>query len=167
MRNRLKEAHKIVMELKTKNRELERTALKAEDRKDLHELLKTSTLEAESLALQLSEKELQINDLKTSIRRIREERSLAIKKSDKASQECEALQERIDSLMEDVNAKANRKTRHDKEIRGLGKEIIWLRIRLRREEKFRRDLAWSKGLMELGERVRAAWYVIKSPLQAK
>lgn len=167
MRNRLKEAHKIVMELKTKNRELERTVLKAEDRKDLHELLKSSTLEAESLALQLSEKELQINDLKTSIRRIREERSLAIKKSDKASQECEALQERIDSLMEDVNAKANRKTRHDKEIRGLGKEIIWLRTRLRREEKFRRDLAWSKGLMELGERVRAAWYVTKSPLQAK
>lgn len=167
MRNRLKEAHKIVMELKTKNRELERTALKAEDRKDLHELLKSSTLEAESLALKLSEKELQVNDLKASIRRIREERSMAIKKSDKASQEREALQERIDSLMEDVNAKTNRKNRHEKEIRGLGKEIVWLRTRLRREEKFRRDLAWSKGLMELGERVRAAWYVIKSFLHAK
>ena len=55
--------------------------------------------------------------------------------------------------------KSTNKTKHEKEIRGLGKEIVWLRARLHREEKFRRDLAWSKGLMELGERVRVAWFV--------
>jgi chromosome segregation ATPase len=159
MRTRLKEAHKIVMELKKKNRELERGAIRAEDRKDLHELLKSYTIEAESLALRLSEKEAQMSDLKASLRRIREERATALKKSDKANQECEALQEQYDMLLDDVNAKASRKNRHDKEIRGLGKEIVWLRTRLRREEKFRHDLAWSKGLMELGERVREAWYV--------
>lgn len=62
--------------------------------------------------------------------------------------------------MEKLSSKGDSsKTRHDKEILGLGKEIMWLRARLKREEKFRRDLAWSKGLMELGERVRVAWYV--------
>lgn len=48
---------------------------------------------------------------------------------------------------------------HARELRGLSKEIVWLRARAERERRFREDLAWSKGLMELRERVRVAWYV--------
>lgn len=160
MRKKLSEAHKYLNDLKAKNRELERTSIREEDRKDLHELLKSSTLEAESLALKLSERDARVNDLKASLRRIREERGSAQKKADAASQELEELQDRYDQLTEEMAGKGDRKGRHEKEIRGLGKEIVWLRARLKREEKFRRDLAWSKGLMELGERVRVAWYVL-------
>nr|KMM64560.1 hypothetical protein CPAG_00912 [Coccidioides posadasii RMSCC 3488] len=53
-------------------------------------------------------------------------------------------------------SRVERKGRHEKELRGLSKEILWLRARLSREERFRKDLAWSKGIMELGERVRIA-----------
>ncbi|KAL1967585.1 hypothetical protein VTN77DRAFT_3100 [Rasamsonia byssochlamydoides] len=156
LRKKLSEAHKNLNDLKARNRELERNAIKEEDRKDLHELLKSSTLEAESLALKLSERDALVKELKAQLRRIREERASALKRADMASQELEALQERYDQAMEEMTAKADRKGRHEKEIRGLGKEILWLRARLKREEKFRRDLAWSKGLMELGERVRVA-----------
>lgn len=164
MRKKLSEAHKYLADLKAKNRELERTSIREEDRKDLHELLKSSTLEAESLALTLSERDARVSDLKSSLRRIREERGSALKKADAASQELDELQQRYDQLTEEMTGKGDRKGRHEKEIRGLGKEIIWLRARLKREEKFRRDLAWSKGLMELGERVRVAWYVLFPPV---
>jgi chromosome segregation ATPase len=159
LRKKLAEAHKSLSDLKAKNRELERNAIREEDRKDLHELLKSSTLEAESLALKLSERDARVSELKSQLRRIREERASALKKADMASQELEVLQDRYDQAMDEMTTKTDRKGRHDKEMRGLGKEIIWLRARLKREEKFRRDLAWSKGLMELGERVRVAWYV--------
>lgn len=135
--------------------------MREEDQKDLHELLKSSTLEAESLALKVSERDSRLNELKNQLRRIREERAFCIRKVETATRELEALQQRYDEALEKVSAaKTSSKTKHEKEMRGLGKEIVWLRARLHREEKFRRDLAWSKGLMELGERVRVAWLVL-------
>jgi predicted nuclease with TOPRIM domain len=133
--------------------------MREEDQRDLHELLKSSTLEAESLALQVSERDARLSDLKSQLRRVREERAFCIRKAETATKELEGLRERYDKIVKSIESNADNKSRHDKEILGLGKEIIWLRARLRREEKFRRDLAWSKGLMELGERVRVAWYV--------
>ena len=161
LRKQLSEAHRSLKEVKSKNRDLERVAMKEEDQKDLHELLKSSTLEAEALALKVSERDARLNELKTQVRRIREERALCLQKADVATKDLQALQKRYDEALEKVsNGKSSNKTRHEKEIRGLGKEIVWLRARLHREEKFRRDLAWSKGLMELGERVRVAWLVL-------
>lgn len=156
LRKQLSDAHRSLKEIKSKNRDLERAALKEEDQKDLHDLLKSSTLEAEALALQVSERDARLNEMKTQLRRIREERAFCVRKAETAAKDLEAIQQRYDEAL----SKTSSKTRHEKEIRGLGKEIIWLRARLRREEKFRRDLAWSKGLMELGERVRVAWYVV-------
>ncbi|KAH8693003.1 putative spindle-pole body protein [Talaromyces proteolyticus] len=156
LRKKLTDAHKNVNELQLRNRELERGVIGEEDRKDLHELLKSSTLEAESLALKLSERDARVSELKASLRRIREERASAFKEVDRANHECQALQDRYDQLVEDQAGRADNKGRHEKELRGLGKEIIWLKARLKREEKFRKDLAWSKGLMELGERIRVA-----------
>lgn len=159
LRKQLSDAHRALRELKSKNHDLERAAMREEDQRDLHELLKQSTLEAESLALQVSEKEAQLNDAESRIRRVREERASYARKANAALKELDALQDRYKQTMEKARAKGENKTKHEKEMLGLGKEILWLRARLKREEKFRRDLAWSKGLMELGERVRVAWYV--------
>lgn len=160
LRKQLSDAHRFLKEVKAKNRDLERASMREEDQKDLHELLKSSTLEAESLALQVSERDSRLNELKNQLRRIREERAFCVRKAETATRELEVLQQRYDEALEKVSTgKTSSKTRHEKEMRGLGKEIVWLRARLHREEKFRRDLAWSKGLMELGERVRVAWYV--------
>ncbi|GFF50756.1 spindle pole body protein pcp1 [Aspergillus udagawae] len=156
LRKQLSEAHRALKELRAKNRDLERAAMREEDQRDLHELLKSSTLEAESLALQVSERDARLSDLKSQLRRVRDERAFCIRKAETATKELEVLRERYDKIVKSIESNADNKNRHDKEILGLGKEIIWLRARLRREEKFRRDLAWSKGLMELGERVRVA-----------
>lgn len=163
LRKQLSDAHRSLKEVKSKKRDLERATMREEDQKDLHELLKSSTLEAEAMALKVSEQDSRLNELKTQVRRIREERALCIRKAETTTKELEALQQRYDEALEKAsNGKSSNKSKHDKELRGLGKEIVWLRARLHREEKFRRDLAWSKGLMELGERVRVAWFV--SPL---
>ncbi|CBF83478.1 protein pcpA [Aspergillus nidulans FGSC A4] len=156
LRKQLSDAHRALRELKSKNHDLERAAMREEDQRDLHELLKQSTLEAESLALQVSEKEAQLNDAESRIRRVREERASYARKANAALKELDTLQDRYKQTMEKARAKGENKTKHEKEMLGLGKEILWLRARLKREEKFRRDLAWGKGLMELGERVRIA-----------
>ncbi|KAJ5163710.1 Spindle associated [Penicillium coprophilum] len=157
LRKQVAEAHRSLQKVNTKNRELERAAMKEEDQKDFHELLRSSTLEAESLALKLSEREARLNELKTHMRRIREERDTHKREAEATTKNLNLLQRRHDEILEKTSlSKSTSKTKHEKEIRGLGKEIIWLRARLQREEKFRRDLAWSKGLMELGERVRVA-----------
>ncbi|KAJ5095603.1 hypothetical protein NUU61_004959 [Penicillium alfredii] len=157
LRKQLSDAHRSLKEVKSKNRDLERAAMREEDQRDLHELLKSSTIEAEALALKVSERDARLNEMKTQVRRIREERAFCVRKAETATKELEALQQRYDESLEKVSqGKSSSKTKHEKEMRGLGKEIIWLRARLHREEKFRRDLAWSKGLMELGERVRVA-----------
>lgn len=161
LRKQLSDGHRSLKDVKAKNRELERAVMREEDQKDLHELLKSSTLEAESLALKVSERDSRLNELKNQLRRIREERAFCVRKAEAASKELEALQQRYDEAVEKASTgKSSSKSRHEKEMRGLGKEITWLRARLHREEKFRRDLAWSKGLMELGERVRVAWFVL-------
>lgn len=159
LRRQLSEAHKSLKEVKSKNRDLERAAMREEDQRDIHELLKSSTVEVEALELKLSERDSKMNELKSQVRRIREERAFCVRKAETATNQVEALQNRYNQVMEKLSSKGDNNSRHDKEILGLGKEIIWLRARLKREEKFRRDLAWSKGLMELGERVRVAWFV--------
>lgn len=160
LRKQVAEAHRSLQKVNTRNRELERAAMKEEDQKDFHELLRSSTLEAESLALKLSEREGRLNELKTHVRRIREERDVHRREAETANKNLNVLQRRHEETLEKHSlSKSTNKTKHEKEIRGLGKEIVWLRARLQREEKFRRDLAWSKGLMELGERVRIAWFV--------
>lgn len=161
LRRQISDAHRSLKELKKKNHELERAAVAEEERRDLHELLKSSAIEAESLSVRLSERDAHVKELRNQLRRVRQERAASIKKADATDRELEALQTRYETAVDDLALRTDRKGKHDKEIRGLSKEILWLRARLKREEKFRRDLAWSKGLMELGERVRAAWYAFR------
>jgi chromosome segregation ATPase len=159
LRKQLSDAQRALRDLKSKNHGLERAAMREEEQRDLHELLKQSTLETESLALQVSEKEAQLTETEAQLRRIREERANYARKANAAIKELDALHDRYNQVVEKASTRSENRTKHEKEMLGLGKEIIWLRVRLKREEKFRRDLAWSKGLMELGERVRVAWCV--------
>ncbi|KAK2743267.1 hypothetical protein FQN57_004956 [Myotisia sp. PD_48] len=156
LREQLLAAHKAAKDLRLRNQELQQTIVKEDERKDLHELLKSSTIEAESLALKLSERDSRINELRLNLRRLREERSAALKKADAADYKLQSLQDRYEKTFDDFSNRSQRNSRHDKELKGLSKEILWLRARLVRTEQFRRDLAWSKGLMELGEQVRVA-----------
>ncbi|EAS36536.3 spindle-pole body protein [Coccidioides immitis RS] len=156
LRGQVLEAHKKMKELRTKNHELQRHAMMGEERKELHELLKSATLEAESLSVKLSERDARVNELRNHLRRVREERSLSRKRADTANNQLQVLQDKYELALDDMASRVERKGRHEKELRGLSKEILWLRARLSREERFRKDLAWSKGIMELGERVRIA-----------
>lgn len=157
LRRELSDTHRSLRDLKMKNRDLEHAMMREEDQRDLHELLKTSTLEAESLALKLSERDARVHELKAQLRRIREERANYVDKAEAVGKELEALQDRYEQALEKLStSNTENRSKHEKEVRGLGKEIVWLRARLKREQRFRRDLAWSKGLMELGERVRVA-----------
>lgn len=162
LRSQVLEAHKKMKELRAKNNELQRYAMMAEERKDLHELLKSSTLEAESLSVKLAERDARVIELRNHLRRVREERSLSKKDAETANRQLQILQDKYDIALDDMAMRAEKKGRHEKELKGLSKEIMWLRARLSREQKFRKDLAWSKGIMELGERVRVAWYVLLS-----
>lgn len=78
----------------------------------------------------------------------------------------DVLRNRQESVMQNhpAAAAADGIGKREKELRGLTKEVVWLRARCRREEGFRRDLAWSKGFMEMGEGIRAAWYVLSFSL---
>lgn len=164
LRKQLAEANATTKDLKSKNRSLEREKRKPvveeEERKDLHAMLKSSTLEAEALALKISERDARLTNLKAHVKRVREERSLASKRAKAANHELEALQTRYEDVVDRLQNRAEQKGgRHEKEMRGLIVQIQWLRAKLNRETAFRNDLAWSKEYMVLGEQIRVAWYV--------
>jgi chromosome segregation ATPase len=157
--------------LRSENRHLEQQISKSSvhetERADLHALVKSSTIEAEALAVKLSSRDNKLSELKIQLKRLRGEREKANARAEATARELDALQERHESILEKVSAAqgpgsgsgGNGGVRREKEMRGLMKEVVWLRARCRREEGFRRDLAWSKGFMEMGEGMRSAWYV--------
>lgn len=159
LRKQLTYAHQSLKEVKTRNRDLERAALKEEEQNELHEWLKTTTIEAESLAVDVSERDARIEELREQMRQIREERSSFLKMAESASKELEALQDRYNHALEKITAKPDYKAKYEKEIRALGKEITWLRTRLGREECLCSDLVYIKKLLQLEIKKRDDWYV--------
>ncbi|KAL9111115.1 MAG: hypothetical protein Q9227_004378 [Pyrenula ochraceoflavens] len=162
-RKDLRETQTQVHELKTRNRELERqirdAAVEQDERADLHEFVKSSTAEAETLGLKLAEREERIAELRKEARRYREERVKADQKAQAMGKELDRLQGRYEGVVDKLSAKSKatvNDTRKEKETKGLIREIQWLRARVKREEGFRRDLAWGKGVMEMGEDLRLA-----------
>ncbi|KAI5305497.1 Vacuolar protein sorting-associated protein 4 [Ascosphaera pollenicola] len=156
LRKQVLDSQKLAKDLRKQRKELEAMKVKEEEREDLHELLKSSTLEAESLALKLSERDARVQELRSHLRRVRDERTALSRQLEKVQDSAEVLEQQYQDAVDELQNQGDRKGKHAKELKGLGKEIIWLRAKFLRERKFREDLAWSKGLMELGERVRAA-----------
>ncbi|KAI9707534.1 MAG: hypothetical protein M1836_000495 [Candelina mexicana] len=164
----------------------------AEERKDLHVMLKDAKLEVEDLQMQITDRDSRIEssvlrekDLRTQLKRTREERTLLSQKANAANAELDSLQRRYERaldkmatlqhewdderkaitqrvrfpntsisslhpsgestalvrLEQDIQAK---EIRHQAEIKGLAKQIQYLRAKCGREEGFRADLAYSK-----------------------
>ncbi|KAG9790839.1 hypothetical protein KCU88_g1181, partial [Aureobasidium melanogenum] len=107
------------------------------------------------LSLRLSVRDTEAREMKDQLRRLREERSLANKKADAVENELEALQSRYENMLEKLSAgKSSKDEIREKEVKGLIKEIMWLKAKCKREERLRRDLAWSKGFLEQSEAMR-------------
>ena len=176
----------------------------AEERKDLHEMLKDAKLEAEDLQVQIAgnEKRLQAAsireaDLRAQLKRVRDERTLQTQKSSALTVELESLQQRYERSVEEfahsqkgweeerhaivsrvrfpnmsissVHAGDStevkqmetelqeKEKRHAAELRGLAKQIQWMRARCVREERFRSGLAYEKKFLMLQIEMFNAW----------
>jgi len=115
-------AEQTIARLKTKisNLEKELTTARAtqiekdtrvEERKDLHEMLKDAKLGAEDLALQLVERDSRIEnlatkeaELRTQLKRVREERAAQSARADDIAKELEILQKSHDQHVEELRA---------------------------------------------------------------
>ena len=164
----------------------------AEERKDLHEMLKDAKLTAEDLQLQIATRQSLLDaatarekDLRVQLRRIRDERKFQVQKSAALGSELDSLQASYEATLEKFSRKQQlweeerkrvrfpnmsvsegnsgvmeaAEKRHGNELRGLAKQIQWLRARLGREEGFRRGLAWEKRWLLLRCEMFEAWYV--------
>ena len=175
----------------------------AEERKDLHEMLKDAKLTAEDLQVQISSRESQLasasnreKDIRTQLRRVREERTFQTQRSSALSTELENLQKRyeraVDNLSrqqrnweEERKAMASRvrfantsisslhasenqnlelvikekEKKHTGELKGLAKQIQWLRAKCTREEGFRSGLVYEKKFLLMQIEMFEAWYV--------
>ena len=176
-----------------------------EERKDLHEMLKDAKLTAEDLQVQITARETQLatstnreKELRASLKRIREERTLQTQRATALATELDRLQSRyersVDNLArqqrkwEEERKAMNSRVRfpnmsvsslhadsdnhalaqqHAAEIRGLAKQIMWLRAKFEREQGFRAGLVREKRYMKLEIAQFEAWYVVVVALQPK
>ena len=169
----------------------------AEERKDLHEMLKDAKLTAEDLQVQISSRESQLasasnreRDLRAQLKRVREERTVQTQRSTALSTELENVQSRyeraVDNLTrqqqnwdEERKAMASRvrfantsisslhandnqnldlmQQKHTGELKGLAKQIQWLRAKCTREEGFRSGLAYEKKFLLMQIEMFEAW----------
>lgn len=178
----------------------------ADERKDLHEMLKDAKITAESLQVELNSRETLFNNLSTRekelrahLSRVREERGMQFNKATALSSELESLQSRyenaVDSLarqQKDWEEERRRMTsgmrypnmatgdfhvcdtaeerrrmelhvqekekRHMSELKGLAKQIQWLRAKYVREQSFREGLAHGKRYLLKVIEMHTAWF---------
>lgn len=166
----------------------------AEERKELHEMLKDAKLSAEDLQLQIVTRQSLLDaatsrekDLRAQVQRVREGRTLQSQKSSALASELDNLQATYEATLDKFTRKqqqweAERKRvrfpnvsvsegnsqieavvkenekRHAAELKGLAKQIQWLRAKLGREEGFRLSLAWEKRWLTMRCEMFEAWY---------
>lgn len=136
-----------------------------QDLKQQIKYLREEQEELNNVSTRLSARDGEAQEMKRQLRRLREERSRANKKADEVENELEVLQSKYEGMLEKLSSgKSSKDEIREKEMKGLIKEIMWLKARCKREERLRKDLAWSKGFLERGEAMRAQWYVPAGPL---
>ena len=170
------------------------------ERRDLHEMLRETQLQAESLEIIVKERESTIatiaaaeSELRTQLKRVRDERALQRSKAASAYEQLEDLERKFRKAKESwetekkslcrgvrfanmslsVNDESQivalkteadeREKRHVKELRGMAMQIEWLRAKFRREEGFRASAAYAKKYMNLQIELFEAWYVSLLP----
>lgn len=169
----------------------------AEERKDLHEMLKDAKLTAEDLQVQISSRESQLTsasnrekDLRAQLKRVREERTIQTQRSTALSTELENVQSRYERAIDNLSRQqhdweAERKAmasrvrfantsvsslhasdsqslelmrkKHSGELKGLVKQIQWLRAKCAREEGFRSGLVYEKKFLLMQIEMFEAW----------
>ncbi len=178
----------------------------AEERKDLHEMLKDAKLEVEDLQMQMSARDAKIQsfasrekELRTQLKRVREERGQQTQRANAATAELETLQRRYERAVDDMARQQQvweeerkamnhrvrfpnmsisslhpgnstelgrleeeiqeKEKRHQLELKGLVKQIQYLRAKCFREEEFRLNLAYQKKYFLKQIEMYNAWYV--------
>jgi len=168
----------------------------AEERKDLHDMLKDAKLTAEDLQVQVTARESQLTasstrekDLRAQLKRVREERTLQTQKSTALTTELDSLQTRYEravdnlsrqqrnwederkamaskvrfantsmsELHQDQNQNMDLVKKHASELRGLAKQIQWLRAKYAREQGFRSGLVYEKKFLLMQIEMFEAW----------
>ncbi|RMZ89655.1 hypothetical protein DV736_g3109, partial [Chaetothyriales sp. CBS 134916] len=108
------------------------------------------------LSMHQSLQDNQVKEMKRQLICIREERKAANDKADAVESELEILQSRYEKILEKLSSgKHSADEIRKKEIKGLLKEITWLKAKCRREERLRKDIAFTKKYLEQGEAMRA------------
>ena len=195
LREDLVHARSQLKDARTHIHNLERSARKVSvdetERADLHALLKSSSIEAEALALKLSDRDSQLNEMNVQLKRLRHERGAALRKTDDVtreldsqlgemkaqlqrlreekgtatrkaevvSRELDSLQARYEGIVDKMHSgKIHGEGARDMEMKGLMKEVVWLKARYKREEAFRLGLAWSKDFAVTEDGLQPTWY---------
>lgn len=120
--------------------------------------LREEQAELNDVSMRLSTRDSEAREMKQHLRRLRDERSSANKKAESVENELEVLQGKYEDMLERLTSgKSSKDEIRAKEMKGLIKEIMWLKAKCRREERLRKDLAWSKALLNQNEAMRAEW----------
>lgn len=157
------------------------------ERKDLHEMLKDAKLEAEDLALQITDRDARITsaaakeaELRSQMKRLRDERAAQSSRADAIGHDLSNLQIAYDTLISEMSdlRKSNRaikhsttiasqtssdqdvitlQKRHNAELRSLASQIEYLGARCKREERFRADLSYIKTYFMKQVEMHGAW----------
>lgn len=123
-----------------------------------HRDSRPSEFDGTDLSLRLSVRANEVSTMKRQLQRIRSERQIANEKASFVESELEVLQSKYENMLEKLSSgRQNKDDIRQKEIRGLIKEITYLKGKVRREERLRKDLIWGKGWLEMREGMRVQW----------
>ena len=139
-------------------RQATRNTVRQEDSLDLRKELKRLRAErddARNVTLQIAGRSKEALAIKSELLHLREERTQANRRADVVEKELDAVQSRYESMLERLTSGPTEDdSTLEKQIRGLMKEVLWLKAKCRREERLRKDLAWSKTYLETDEAMR-------------
>ena len=125
------------------------------DLRDELKRLRNERNDARNLTVQIAGQSKDAFALKSQLLRLREERGQANRRADIVEKELEMVQSRYETMLEQLTSRpSGNQSLAEKQIRGLIKEVLWLKAKCRREERLRKDLAWSKAYLENGESMR-------------
>lgn len=114
--------------------------------------------DATDLSLRLSTRDTELKETKRHLLRIRSERRVANEKAEAVENELEVLQGRYEGMLEKLSSGRHSKDDvREKEIKGLMKEITFLKARYKRADRLRKDAAWAKEWVQREEEVRVKW----------
>jgi chromosome segregation ATPase len=151
---KLSEQKDVISDLRSELKQLQRS------RRDT----RLSDPDATDLSLRLSARSSEVSSMKRQLQRIRSERQIANEKACFVESELEILQSKYENMLEKLSSGRQDKDEiRQKEIRGLIKEITYLKGKVRREERLRKDLIWGKGWLEMREGMRMQWQVLSVP----